>query len=222
MADDGFHEVQLSGKHLVALFIGAAIVLVVTFLCGVLVGRGVRTQKEAVVAADALAAPAQGGADPTAAVTATQPVSKGPSVTPAATPPAAAPPTPPDDDLSYYTRLDSTAAPAEDAKGGVKLADAKKPAEAKPLPPPPPETPANGEAGWQLKAAAYKDKAQADALAAKLSGKGYGTFVIQLPSGKGAGLYSVRVGKFKTRKEAEAAKRRLEKEEQLKPLLTSR
>jgi len=42
MADDHFHEIQLSGKQLVFLFMAATVVSVVIFLCGVLVGRGVR------------------------------------------------------------------------------------------------------------------------------------------------------------------------------------
>ena len=41
-ADDGFHEIQLSGKQLVFLFIVTTTVLVVVFLCGVQVGRGAR------------------------------------------------------------------------------------------------------------------------------------------------------------------------------------
>ena len=40
--DEGFHEIQLNGKQLVFLFIAATVVSVVIFLCGVLVGRGVR------------------------------------------------------------------------------------------------------------------------------------------------------------------------------------
>jgi cell division septation protein DedD len=40
--DDGFHEIQLNGKQLVFLFMAATVVSVVIFLCGVLVGRGVR------------------------------------------------------------------------------------------------------------------------------------------------------------------------------------
>ena len=39
--DDGFHEIQLSGKQLVFLFMATTVVSVVIFLCGVLVGRGV-------------------------------------------------------------------------------------------------------------------------------------------------------------------------------------
>ena len=46
--------------------------------------------------------------------------------------------------------------------------------------------------------------------------KGYSAYVVPV-TGKGTALYSVRVGKFATRQEADAAKRRLEKEEQLKP-----
>ncbi len=42
--DEGFHEIQLNGKQLVFLFMAATVVSVVIFLCGVLVGRGVRSQ----------------------------------------------------------------------------------------------------------------------------------------------------------------------------------
>ena len=44
--DDGFHEIQLNGKQLVFLFMAATVVSVVIFLCGVLVGRGVRVESE--------------------------------------------------------------------------------------------------------------------------------------------------------------------------------
>ena len=43
--DDGFHEIQLNGKQLVFLFMAATVVSVVIFLCGVLVGRGVRSER---------------------------------------------------------------------------------------------------------------------------------------------------------------------------------
>ena len=42
MNDEGFREIQLNGKQLVFLFMAATVVSVVTFLFGVLVGRGVR------------------------------------------------------------------------------------------------------------------------------------------------------------------------------------
>ena len=46
-AEDGFHEIQLSGKQLVFLFMLTTVVLVVTFLSGVLVGRAVGTEDPA-------------------------------------------------------------------------------------------------------------------------------------------------------------------------------
>ena len=45
--DDGFHEIQLNGKQLVFVFMAATVVSVVIFLCGVLVGRGVRSERGA-------------------------------------------------------------------------------------------------------------------------------------------------------------------------------
>ena len=43
--EDGFHEIQLSGKQLVFLFMVTTVVSVVIFLCGVLVGRDVRAER---------------------------------------------------------------------------------------------------------------------------------------------------------------------------------
>jgi cell division protein FtsN len=231
MADEGFREIQLSGKQLAALFMGAAVLLVVTFLCGVLVGRGVRAQKEPPVAAEALATgAAAAGADPTAGVATPQPEAS----TPPAQPPSTPPPSPPAEEPSYYSRLESQGKPGEAAPAAkeTKAEKAGGDANVKPAPLPAPPAapaaagPANGEPpgeGYALRVAAYKGKAQADALAARLSGKGYGTWVVQLPATTtGPGLFSVRVGKYKTSKEADAARRRLQKEEKLKPSLITR
>src|SRR5437016_9613044 len=80
--DDGFHEIQLNGKQLVFLFMAATVVSVVIFLCGVLVGRGVRAERSGVTgdavatnvappteiaAAPAAPPPAPAAADPTKA-----------------------------------------------------------------------------------------------------------------------------------------------------------
>jgi len=55
-ADEGFREIQLSGKQIVFLFMATTVVSVVIFLCGVLVGRGVQSQRaeQAEAAAQAL------------------------------------------------------------------------------------------------------------------------------------------------------------------------
>ena len=102
-ADDGFHEIQLSGKQLVFLFIVTTVVSVAIFLCGVLVGRGARAARgeDAEPSATAAAAPA-----------APQPVADaGP---PAAEPPAPAAETP--DELSYHKRLQGAGAAPETMK----------------------------------------------------------------------------------------------------------
>ena len=60
MSDQGFHEVQLSGKQLVFLFMSAIVLLVVTFLLGVDVGRGARNamgETDLVAQGDAPATP---------------------------------------------------------------------------------------------------------------------------------------------------------------------
>ena len=71
-ADEGFHEIQLSGKQIVFLFMATTVVSVVIFLCGVLVGRGVQIQRateaeRTVADPTAVApagAPAEAAADP--------------------------------------------------------------------------------------------------------------------------------------------------------------
>src|SRR6059036_3364467 len=97
--DDSFHEIQLNGKQLVFLFMAATVVSVVIFLCGVLVGRGVRAERG--TAADVAPAAA---ADETAPPPQPAPV---PTPTPAGSDPrAAAAPPPAVDDLSYFNRLE--------------------------------------------------------------------------------------------------------------------
>src|SRR5258705_11286949 len=68
MADEGQREIQLNGKQLVFLFMASTVVAVVIFLCGVMVGRGVRAQR----ASELTEASTDAGTDPTA-VTQTPP-----------------------------------------------------------------------------------------------------------------------------------------------------
>ena len=100
--DDAFHEIQLSGKQLVALFMLTTVVSVFIFLCGVLVGRGVRAEDI--------------GVDSTVATSGTSaPVSEGQPVTP---PPAAVAeqPAPADSALTYADRLQRDKPASEDLK----------------------------------------------------------------------------------------------------------
>lgn len=64
-----------------------------------------------------------------------------------------------------------------------------------------------------------KEHGDADAMARRLSSKGYSAFVMA-PGATGPAMYRVRVGKFKTKREAEAVAARLQSEEQFKPWIT--
>jgi cell division septation protein DedD len=72
--------------------------------------------------------------------------------------------------------------------------------------------------GYVVQVAAVPEH-DADTIAKRLTSKGYGVFVIA-PGVAAPALYRVRVGKFKTRREAEAVASKLQKEEQFKPWIT--
>ena len=217
--DDGFHEIQLNGKQLVFLFMAATVVSVVIFLCGVLVGRGVKTER-AVSSADAAAVAAV--ADPTLPQTAiTAPPAAGTDPTTAAPPPAV-----PDFSYPYLEKktgppetLKPTAAPVPPAQtshenfppvAGPSAASSAGKA----------QSPSAGAGdGYVVQVAALPEHA-ADTIAKRLTSKGYsGVSVIAL-GGTAPALYRVRVGRFRTRREAEAVASRLQREEQFKPWVT--
>jgi cell division septation protein DedD len=221
--DDGFHEIQLSGKQLVFLFMLASVVLVATFLCGVQVGRGVRTDRGIDAAStDALST----AAPPPTASTPSQPAAS-------SGPPAAEPPAPaqePDDELSYAKRLQSDKAPAEKLKPPAKEAAPPEPKPApnavstRPMAPAPKaDAPASsGQPGaWVVQLVALKDRNEAVGMAKKLVGKGYPAFVLD-PAAGAPPFYRVQVGGFADRDKADQAARRIEKEEQMKGYVRSR
>lgn len=232
MPDDGFHEIQLNGKQLVFLFMAATVVSVVIFLCGVLVGRGVRAERVAQ------------SVDSTTATIEPTPQAAPAAATPAGSDPtAAAAPPPTVDDLSYFNRLEKQMQPAEQLKSAPAepkpsatarpaVSDVKQPAPAgpppvaketaKPIPAPPalpgpPATPASD--GYVIQVAAMPEHGVADAMAKRLSNKGYSAFVMTA-DGTRPTMYRVRIGRFKTKREAETIAAKLQKEEQFKPWIT--
>jgi DedD protein len=227
--DEGFHEIQLNGKQLVFLFIAATVVSVVIFLCGVLVGRGVRAGQSTIPDAS----PANTVAD-----TSPQQPASAPAPTPAGSDPtAAAPPPAPVDDLSYFERLQKSKAPAEQLKPASEprspVVEHPAPVAARETPPPPAANePAPTQApvvdaaraepagqGFAVQIAALNVRSEADAIAKRLSSKGYAAYVLA-PADGTPPVYRVRVGKFPTRREAESIAARLQKEEQFKPWVT--
>jgi len=216
--DDGFHEIQLNGKQLVFLFMAVTVVSVVIFLCGVLVGRGVRLERGG--PADTVAADTGAVAPPAAEAGA------GASETPVA----------PNENLNYPKVLGGDTPPAE------KIAPAEPPpAKSEPVgevpPSPPPSEPAPpvpappekavspaapaapGEPpgpGLAVQVAAFRVRGEADALALRLIGKDYKAYVVP-PSAGAPPLFRVRVGKFKEQREADQVVAKLKKEEQFEP-----
>ncbi len=229
-ADDGFHEIQLSGKQLVFLFMTATLVLAAVFLLGVQVGRGVKTDRSPDIAST----------DALSTATVTPPVSTPPPTAAASGPPAAEPPAPAqdaDDQLSYAKRLQGDSAAPEQLKplssprsaAESKSARIAEPKTSATLPAPKPNAaPAsnaaasNGQAGaWVVQLVALKDRGDAAAMAKRLSTKGYPAFVLD-PSAGAPVIYRVQVGGYPDRDHADQAARRIEREEKIQGYVRSR
>jgi len=204
-SDDGFHEIQLSGKQLVFLFMSTTVVLVVTFLCGVLVGRNVRTDRGAEPPIETVAvAPADEEDGSSAPVSGEQPkplsldelkaqgrlTAENPSDEPrpkAQPEPAAAPP-----------------APQPEAKAP--------PVEQKPERPDA-GVPTSGRSGtWFLQVAALSTRDAAAVTIRQLVAKGYPAYL----DDSAPKLFRVRVGRYGTREEAVRVAQKLQREEQYK------
>ncbi len=258
MSDEGFHEIQLNGKQLVFLFMATTVVLVLTFLFGVIVGRNAR----AGTTEAASIAPADVAPDP-----AVSPVSDNPAPPPvrgAAAPMETAAPKA-SEELSYADRLLHDAAPEEKLKPAASappkptaaapsretaapprepIASREKPAveraptvkepvaanspaprPAPVTPPPPPAEAATPVAtaapssdpsgpGFAVQVAAYRDRRESETLAKQLIAKGYPAFVMDPVKGAPTALFRVRVGKYKTLKDAQAIMTKLQSADQ--------
>jgi cell division septation protein DedD len=69
-----------------------------------------------------------------------------------------------------------------------------------------------------VQVAAVKERGEADPIVKRLSGKGYDVYV-EAPKGSQK-MFRVRIGSFKTRREAQVMASKLQKEEKLKPWVT--
>ena len=213
-SDDTFREIQLNGKQLFFLFMAVVVVSVVIFLCGVLVGRGVRAEVTPIEAS-------------------TTPAPAGPVTPPAASTPPAGTPRTANEDLSYPNRLSSGQPPVEKLRAPepppatrAAAAPPTRGRDAQPAVAAPTESAAvkaanSGTAepsggGFAIQVAALRQRAEADSVVRALTGKGYAAYVMTPESGAPA-VFRVRVGKFKERREAESVAARLQKEEQFKP-----
>jgi len=228
--DDYFYEIQLTNKQLVFYFMAGATGLILSFLAGVMVGRGVDSS----------------GADVQAS---RPPVEE--RVIAEETPKAAPSPA----DLTYAQRLESeksddtlerpkplptaTTGPAKGASGAVVDKTPVRVGAALPPPVLPKSAPAPAVAppaakittpvtaapaaasagqGFTIQVGAFKDKATADSVVTRLKGKGFAAFVMS-PGATEGGLFVVRVGSYPQRADAERVEAKLRDQEKFRPYI---
>lgn len=210
--DDYYYEIQLTNKQLVFYFMAGAAGLILSFLAGVMVGRGVDT---AANASDQGTTPIAEG----------RVISEQPEVTP----------TP--QDYSYPETLESeepvtvlerrvpgsSPSPKAVARATPRPTPAPPKPKATPTPAPPrpkaTPTPARaatslptplsaGSPGHIVQVGAFKDKASADSVMNGLKAKGFPAYV-DAPAPQSGGLFTVRVGPYRDRADADVVAARL-------------
>jgi len=235
--DDYYYEIQLTNKQLVFYFMAGAAGLILSFLAGVMVGRGVEggpasasdtrpVAEERVVAepspAVAAATPAPSdysypqrlGSDrPEEGLDRSRP---GGTATPIATPPPSAAPFRPAATPAPVTAK-PTPAPTV-ATPTPPLPTPPSPASTQPAAPatgPLPRALASSAAGFAIQVGAFKDRASADSVVRSLKTRGLPAYAVA-PAGRGGGLFTVRVGVYRDRADAEAVQERL-RDDKFKP-----
>jgi len=222
--DEYYYEIQLTNKQLVFYFMAGAAFLVMSFLAGIVVGRGVDQSAEANSSTPAVARAVQ------------QPEDKIVSEEPPVTKPQA----PSTDSLAYSKRLEADKVDNTLEKPGVDKPPASAPVEpvrsasnlvpetvvasapqhtttttAKPAAVKPAAAAPSG--AFAIQVGAFKDRATADSIVTRLKGKGFAAYVVTPEST--AGLFNVRVGGFQARPAAEKVETRLRDEEKFKPFI---
>jgi cell division septation protein DedD len=221
MVDGDSRGVHLSDKHIVFVLMTATVAAVIVFLFGVFVGRGVREVKgpmaDGGMAAPGDVVPDAAGPEASLADGAPRPAAGGPATGP----------------LSYPERLGKTP-PAE------QVNPAPPPVGDRPGDTPPPEVPAEpvaaapsaprptaprpasaaGEALYTVQVAAVRRRDEADAIVKRLKTKGYDAYVF-VPEGDQLGVFRVRIGSFKDKRQADQlAERLLREDKRYKPWVT--
>ncbi len=226
--DDYYYEIQLTNKQLIFYFMAGAAGLVLSFLAGVMVGRGVegsaaaagaepatRVAEEKVVT-EQTPAPAPTEYSYPQRLEADRPAEGLERPAPAAGAPGLARSTP----APAATPLPATPAPVR-----ATPAAAARPTPAPVLPTPPPRatapTPAPAPAaaglpralgptakGFAVQVGAFKDKASADQIVRSLKARGLPAFSVA-PAARAGGLFTVRVGAYRDRADAEVVVDRL-------------
>ena len=219
--DDYYYEIQLTNKQLVFYFMAGAAGLILSFLAGVMVGRGVDTAANASERPQRIAEDRIVQEQPTAVPTPPEysypqrleserpeaALERPRSATPAPRPTATRKPA---------TPKPATPAPATPKPATPKPATPKPatPEPATPAPTPIRATPALPRAlspqspGHAVQVGAFKDAASAESVMNGLKSKGFPAYV-NAPAPQSGGLFTVRVGPFEDRADADVVAARL-------------
>jgi cell division septation protein DedD len=204
--DDYYYEIQLTNKQLVFYFMAGAAGLILSFLAGVMVGRGVegsaagagdtRTVAEERVVPEQSPAPAAGTPEPGYTYPRTLEGDR------------------PDDRLERPAGAAATPAPTPTPRPATPAPTTRPAAAPTPaLPPPPtpraaalPRPLASTASGFAIQVGAFKDKVSADGIVRSLKARGLPAYAV---TPTGGGLFTVRVGVYRDRADAEAVQDRL-------------
>jgi cell division protein FtsN len=197
MSDDGFHEISLNGKTLVFIFMATTVLLVVTFLLGVLVGRGARELQglnQKVLTSDVVEEDLveEFEVAPEVVLPEDETVQMG--------------------DLSYPGLLTSPDVMQESVNPDSDLIEEVLPSEAESsIAEQAPLTSSSLESaivGFTVQVAAVRSRQDAEAMLEKLFSDDYPAYLLE-PNAP-AELYRVRVGRYQDQKEADDMRQRLE------------
>jgi cell division septation protein DedD len=224
LSDEESYEIHLTNKALVFYFMAGATGLILSFLAGVMVGRGVdapggevqaaRPSGEERVISEETPRPATavedlGYAQKLEGEKGDEGLEKPrPSTRPSSPPQVAVNTAPP-----------ATAVPAPPATVAARpsaLPTARPVASARPTPGPrSPAPPAGGS--FSIQVGAFKDKVTADSVVSRLKGRGFAAYALSPATPDG--LFNVRVGSFPARADAERVQGRLRNEEKFQPFI---
>jgi hypothetical protein len=197
MSDDGIHEISLNGKTLVFIFMATTVLLVVTFLLGVLVGRGARELQglnQKVLTSDVVEEDLVEEFEmaPEVVLPEDETVQMG--------------------DLSYPGRLTSPDVMQESVNPDSGLIEEVLPSEVESIITE--QTPLAGSSlesvkvGFTVQVTAVRSREDAEAMLEQLLSDDYPAYLLEPKSP--AELYRVRVGQYQDQKEADDMRRRLE------------
>ena len=197
MSDDGIHEISLNGKTLVFIFMATTVVLVVTFLLGVMVGRGARELQglssevpPADVMEEDLVEEFEGTLELVSPEDETEQMG----------------------DLSYPGRLTSPDVMQESVNSDSDLIEEVLPSESESVITQQPSLTSSSlesvKVGFTVQVTAVRSRQDAEAMLEQLRSDDYPAYLLE-PNAP-AELYRVRVGQYQDQKEADDMQRRLE------------